>query len=32
MAYDKLMSRTNDGLIKVKLDETVKNWKDFIKE
>lgn len=31
MAYDKLMSRTNDGLIKVKLDETVKNWKDFIK-
>ena len=31
MAYDKLMSRTNDGLIRVKLDETVKNWKEFIK-
>lgn len=32
MAYDKLMSRTNDGLIRVKLDETVKNWKGFIRE
>jgi hypothetical protein len=30
MAYDRLMSRTSDGLIKIKLSETVKTWKEFI--
>ena len=30
MAYDKLMSRTSDGLIRIKLSETVKSWKEFI--
>ena len=30
MAYDKLMSRTSDGLIRIKLSETVKTWKEFI--
>jgi len=31
MAYDKLMSKTSDGLITVKINETVKSWKEFIK-
>jgi hypothetical protein len=31
MAYDKLMSKTSDGLITVKINETVQNWKEFIK-
>ena len=33
MAYDKLMSRTSDGLITVKLSEAVNinKWKEFIK-
>ena len=31
MAYDKLMSKTSDGLIRVKINETVQNWKEFIK-
>ena len=31
MAYDKLMSRTSDGLIRIKLSETVKSWKEYIK-
>ena len=30
MAYDKLMSRKSDGLIRIKLSETVKSWKEFI--
>ena len=31
MGYDKLMSKTSDGLITVKINETVQNWKEFIK-
>ena len=31
MAYDKLMSKTSDGLITVKINETVQSWKEFIK-
>ena len=30
MAYDKLMSRKSDGLIRIKLSETVKSWKEFL--
>jgi hypothetical protein len=26
-----LMSKTSDGLITVKINETVQNWKEFIK-
>lgn len=31
MAYDRLMSRKSDGLIRIKLSETVKSWKEYIK-
>ncbi len=30
MAYDRLMSRKSDGLIRIKLSETVKSWKEFL--
>jgi len=32
MAYDKLMSRQSDGLIRIKLSETVKTWKEFLRK
>ena len=30
MAYDRLMSKKSDGLIRIKLSETVKSWKEFL--
>ena len=32
MAYDKLMSKTSDGLITISISESVKKWKEFIKK
>tara|TARA_R110002110_G_scaffold270669_1_gene486247 strand:- start:340 stop:801 length:462 start_codon:yes stop_codon:yes gene_type:complete len=32
MAYDRLMSRKSDGLIRVKLSETVHSWKKFLRD
>tara|TARA_B100000131_G_scaffold159372_3_gene154433 strand:- start:547 stop:1356 length:810 start_codon:yes stop_codon:yes gene_type:complete len=30
MAYDRLMSKKSDGLIRIKLSESVKSWKEFL--
>jgi len=31
MAYDRIMSTTSDGLIRIKVSETTQKWKEFIK-
>jgi hypothetical protein len=30
MAYDRLMSRKSDGLIRIKISETVQSWKKYL--